>query len=86
MVRLMKTPTDLFLMRKQFTLQMASVTFITYVACLQQRTLPRFQFSRTTGMIYMSELLPCTSLELLLSSFAHTDLPSRRSSLLAPSA
>lgn len=62
----MKTPTDLFLMRKQFTLQMASVTFITYVACLQQRTLPRFQFSRTTGMIYMSELLPCTSLELSL--------------------
>lgn len=61
MIRLMKTPTDLFLMRKQFTLQMASVTFITYVACLQQRTLPRFQFSRTTGMIYMSELLPCMS-------------------------
>ncbi|CDZ98369.1 Histone acetyltransferase SAGA, TRRAP/TRA1 component, PI-3 kinase superfamily [Phaffia rhodozyma] len=58
MIRLMKTPSDLFLMRKQFTLQIASVTFITFVAALQQRTLPRFQISRTTGMIYMSELLP----------------------------
>jgi transformation/transcription domain-associated protein len=67
MIRLMKTPTDLFLMRKQFTLQMASVTFITYVACLQQRTLPRFQFSRSTGMIYMSELLPCASSRLPVS-------------------
>ena len=57
MIRLMKSPSDLFLMRKQFTLQMASVTFITYVAALQQRTLPRFNISRSTGMIFMSELL-----------------------------
>lgn len=57
MMHLMKTPSDFFLMRKQFTLQMASVTFISYVVALQQRTLPRFNFSRTSGMIYMSELL-----------------------------
>lgn len=53
----MKTPSDLFLMRKQFTLGMASVTFITYVAALQQRQPGRFNLSRSSGQIYMSELL-----------------------------
>lgn len=70
MIRLMKTPSDLFLMRKQFTLQMASVTFISYVAALQQRTLPRFNISKATGLIYMSELLRTSPLPFsILPSF-----------------
>jgi transformation/transcription domain-associated protein len=53
----MKTPQDLFLMRKSFTLNIASVSFITYVAALQQRNLARFNVSTASGQIYMSELL-----------------------------
>ena len=46
-------------MRKQFTLQIASICFATHVLCLTSRLPNRFYLSRTTGLIYVSEMYPC---------------------------
>lgn len=61
LTRTMASPADLWRMRKQFALQIASVSFMTYVLCLTSRSPSRFHLSRTTGQIAMSELLPGTS-------------------------
>jgi hypothetical protein len=47
-------------MRKQFAMQTACVSFLTYVCCLSNRTPSRFHFSRKTGLMYMTEILPGT--------------------------
>ncbi len=58
MVRTMASPDELWRMRKQFALQVASCSFMTYTFSLSSRQPTRFQISRTTGFIAMTELLP----------------------------
>ncbi|THV08510.1 hypothetical protein K435DRAFT_832965 [Dendrothele bispora CBS 962.96] len=58
MIRTMDGPSALWRIRKQFALQVASTSFMTYVAFLGSRHPSRFQFSKTTGMISMSDLFP----------------------------
>ncbi|PCH41022.1 hypothetical protein WOLCODRAFT_151061 [Wolfiporia cocos MD-104 SS10] len=58
MVRTMDGPCDLWRMRKQFALQLAATSFMTYILCLSSRIPSRFHLSRSTGQIAMSELLP----------------------------
>jgi len=54
----MEGPDELWRMRKQFALQVASSSFMTYLFCLSSRHPSRFQISRSTGLIAMTELLP----------------------------
>ncbi|PFH52762.1 hypothetical protein AMATHDRAFT_1809 [Amanita thiersii Skay4041] len=61
MMRTMDDPSELWKMRKQFALQLAACSFITYVFCLSSRHPPRFHISRTTGRMAMTELLPGAS-------------------------
>ncbi|TFK43492.1 hypothetical protein BDQ12DRAFT_731508 [Crucibulum laeve] len=61
MIRTMEGPSELWRMRKQFALQLASSSFMTYVLCLSSRHPSRFQISRSTGLIAMTELLPGVS-------------------------
>jgi phosphatidylinositol kinase/protein kinase (PI-3 family) len=58
MVKSMKDPESLWLMRKQFAIQSAASMFLTYMCCLHGRSPSRFQISRKTGGMYMSEILP----------------------------
>ncbi|THH01673.1 hypothetical protein EW026_g1062 [Hermanssonia centrifuga] len=58
LIRTMDGPSELWRMRKQFALQLASTSFMTYVLCLTSRLPSRFQLSRATGQITMSEILP----------------------------
>jgi transformation/transcription domain-associated protein len=58
MIRTMADAESLWLMRKQFAMQTAAVSFLTYVCCLSNRTPSRFHFSRKTGLMYMTEILP----------------------------
>lgn len=58
MLNVMGSPADLWKMRKQFALQIAATSFMTYVFCLTSRSPSRFHLSRSTGRIAMSELLP----------------------------
>jgi len=48
-------------MRKQFALQLASCSFMTYAFCLSSRHPTRFHISRATGQVAMTELLPGVS-------------------------
>ena len=59
MIRTMADAESLWLMRKQFAMQTASVMFLQYVCCLSNRTPSRFHLSRQTGLMYMTEILPC---------------------------
>ncbi|KAF7789373.1 hypothetical protein EIP86_000317 [Pleurotus ostreatoroseus] len=58
MMRTMEGPSELWRMRKQFTLQLAGVSFMSYVFCITSRLPGRFHLSRATGNIAMSEMLP----------------------------
>ncbi|KAI0832419.1 atypical/PIKK/TRRAP protein kinase [Trametes gibbosa] len=58
MIRTMNGPSELWRMRKEFALQLASVSFMTYLLCLGSRLPSRFHWSRSTGQIAMSEILP----------------------------
>jgi transformation/transcription domain-associated protein len=58
MIMAMGTPESLWLMRKQFALQTATVMFLTFVCSLSNRTPSRFHISRKTGLMYMTEILP----------------------------
>jgi transformation/transcription domain-associated protein len=64
----MKDPESLWLMRKQFAIQSAANMFLTYMCCLHGRAPSRFQFSRKTGGMYMSEILPGAQ---IVSTFDH---------------
>ena len=57
----MDSPGELWRMRKQFGLQIAAASFMTYIVCLTSRVPSRFHISRATGQIAMSELLPGVS-------------------------
>jgi transformation/transcription domain-associated protein len=59
MMKTMATPSDLWTMRKQFGLQISSATFMTYIMCLSARYPSRFHVSKKTGLIHVSEMLPC---------------------------
>ncbi|CAK5275625.1 unnamed protein product [Mycena citricolor] len=72
MVRTMETPSDLWRMRKQFALQLASCSFMTYTLCLTHRTPTRYYISRKTGLIAMSELVPGMSQQ--QATFATNDV------------
>jgi transformation/transcription domain-associated protein len=58
MTNTMATPADLWRMRKQFALQVAATSFMTFVFCLTSRAPSRFHLSRSTGLMTMSEMLP----------------------------
>lgn len=58
MIQAMTSSESLWLMRKQFATQTATMMFLTYFCCLSSRTPSRFHFSRKTGLMYMTEILP----------------------------
>ncbi|OCH94107.1 atypical/PIKK/TRRAP protein kinase [Obba rivulosa] len=58
MIGTMEGPCELWRMRKQFSLQLAGVSFMTYIFCLTSRLPSRFHVSRSSGEIAMTELLP----------------------------
>ncbi|KAI0092413.1 atypical/PIKK/TRRAP protein kinase [Irpex rosettiformis] len=58
MLRTMNGPSELWRMRKQFALQIAANSFLTYAFAFSSRHPSRFTISRTSGLITMSELLP----------------------------
>ncbi|KAJ7700136.1 hypothetical protein B0H17DRAFT_1158131 [Mycena rosella] len=72
MIRTMDGPSELWRMRKQFALQIASCSFMTYTLCLTHRTPLRYLLSRTTGQMTMSELVPGMSQQLPI--FATNDV------------
>ncbi len=53
-----KTPADLWLIRKQFTHQMAAVSFMTFIMCIGGRSPGKLMISRSTGNIWVNELAP----------------------------
>jgi transformation/transcription domain-associated protein len=58
MIHTMVDPSELWRMRKQFATQLATVSFATYVFCLNLRIPSKFYLSRETGKIAMTELVP----------------------------
>ena len=60
-MRTMGTPNELWRMRKEIALQLAETSFMTYFVCLGSRVPSRFHWSRATGQIAMSEILPGTT-------------------------
>jgi transformation/transcription domain-associated protein len=62
MIKNMADSESLWLMRKMFATQTAATAFLTYVCCLNNRAPSRFHLSRTTGQMYMTEMLPCESI------------------------
>ena len=61
MTTCMPSYTDLWVFRKQFTTQFAASTFLAYVLFIGHRTPHRITFSRSSGNVYFSELMPCTN-------------------------
>ena len=59
-MRTMDTPTELWRMRREYTLQVASTSFMTYVLALSSRSPTRFHISRSSGQVLMTEVLPGT--------------------------
>ncbi|TFK75868.1 hypothetical protein BDN72DRAFT_954419 [Pluteus cervinus] len=72
MSRTMKTPSELWRMRKQFALQIASSSFMSYLFGLSSRIPARFLLSRSTGLLALIELLPSTATHIPV--FATNDL------------
>ncbi|TFK23272.1 atypical/PIKK/TRRAP protein kinase [Coprinopsis marcescibilis] len=71
MTRTMEGPVELWRMRKQFTLQISTCSFMTYVFSISSRNPSRYQISQSTGLIAMTDLLPGISSQLPI--FATTD-------------
>ncbi|KAF9958937.1 hypothetical protein BGZ72_010618 [Mortierella alpina] len=61
MTRNMKSYTDLWMIRKQFTAQMASVTFLTYIMSIGHRFPTKWFISLETGNVWTSDMLPVFS-------------------------
>lgn len=76
----MNSPDELWRMRKQFALQIASSSFMTYTFFLSSRQPSRFQISRKAGFIAMTELLPSNT-----PSFFDLKLCSPKQTAFAPS-
>ncbi|KAJ7590989.1 hypothetical protein C8J56DRAFT_1135339 [Mycena floridula] len=64
MVETMKTPSDLWRMRKAFALHIAACSFMTYTLCVTSRIPTRFSFSRLNGQVTMSDIIPGLSNQL----------------------
>lgn len=62
MIKSMSSPSDLWHIRKQMTLQMSSFIFMTYIMSIGARMPSRILISRSTGKIHTSDMLPCTLL------------------------
>jgi len=58
MARSMSTPGDLWHIRKQMTSQFASFIFMTYIFSIGMRHPSRISFSRATGSLYTTDMLP----------------------------
>ena len=71
MSRSMPTANALWLLRKQFTTQMAAVTFMSYVLNCITRTPSRYHISRSTGLVYMSDFVPGDSGVTFQAAFAN---------------
>lgn len=65
MIKTMKSNEDLWTIRKQFTSQMAAVSFMTYIMSICQRHPHKFMISRNTGKLYTTEVLPSKLLTIL---------------------
>ncbi|RUP49800.1 hypothetical protein BC936DRAFT_141434 [Jimgerdemannia flammicorona] len=61
MLKSMSSYTDFWMIRKQFTTQLASTTFMTYIMSVAHRQPYKFFISRNNGNIWMTELLPVWS-------------------------
>lgn len=61
MIKTMATPSDLWLLRKRFTLQMATTMFLTYVLFISARYPGRIHISRSSGAVMMSDVVPTFS-------------------------
>ncbi|RPD67165.1 atypical/PIKK/TRRAP protein kinase [Lentinus tigrinus ALCF2SS1-7] len=57
-MRTMGSPSELWRMRKEFALQLASTSFMTFLICIGSRLPSRLHWSRATGQIAMSEIIP----------------------------
>jgi len=62
----MKQYIDLFILRKQFTHQMAAVSFMSYVMSIAHRYPHKINISFETGNIWATELLPCNLLNFVI--------------------
>ena len=58
MMRAMNGPQELWRMRKQFTLELAACSFMTYIFCLMGRLPGRFHVSMSTGRMSMTDISP----------------------------
>ncbi|OAD77362.1 hypothetical protein PHYBLDRAFT_36397 [Phycomyces blakesleeanus NRRL 1555(-)] len=58
MLNTMDSYTDYWMLRKQFTSQYATATFMTYIFSVGHRTPHKIAISRSTGNVLMTELLP----------------------------
>ncbi|KAG8711225.1 hypothetical protein FRC08_016173 [Ceratobasidium sp. 394] len=58
MSRCMRGPMELWTMRKLFALQVAATSFMSFFLAANGRLPQRFHISRSTGRMYMSDLLP----------------------------
>ncbi|PWN24918.1 hypothetical protein BDZ90DRAFT_281903 [Jaminaea rosea] len=58
MAKSMRTPQDLWLCRKQFTLSMAANSLLSYCFFIGARQPSRFHIARDTGVVHQSDLLP----------------------------
>lgn len=61
MVKTMASPSELWHIRKQLTLQMASFIFMTYVMSMGARHPYRIHISRSTGKLHTSDMFPSKS-------------------------
>ncbi|KAK9721294.1 transcription-associated protein 1 [Basidiobolus ranarum] len=68
---------DLFTMRKQFTTQMAAVSFMSYTLCIGQRYPHKIHISRTSGNIWSAELHPSTTPDQLATQNEPEPVPFR---------
>ncbi|KIY49251.1 hypothetical protein FISHEDRAFT_41474 [Fistulina hepatica ATCC 64428] len=57
MIRTMANPQELWRIRKQFILQVAAASFLTYMLGMTGRHPPRFYISRSTGLVFMNEMI-----------------------------
>jgi transformation/transcription domain-associated protein len=57
--RIMASPIDLWMLRKRFTSQFATSTFLTYIFGVNNRGPQKYYVSRNTGNIWSTEILPC---------------------------
>ncbi|WFC97412.1 transcription-associated protein 1 [Malassezia yamatoensis] len=61
LMRTMVSAEDIWLMRKQFTLQMATTMFLTYILFISARFPSRIHINRSTGAVVMSDVVPTFS-------------------------